>query len=351
MAQKNDTILQGVEWYLPEDGSFWRRLKDLASSFSLLGFTSIWLPPAYKGQAGIHDVGYGVYDLYDLGEFDQKGTICTKYGTKLEYIDAVKTLKAQNLYVLADIVLKQRMGADELEHVYAIEENPTNRNQAVSGEEDVELWTKFTFPGRNGKYSDFIWNHACFDGTDWDEDDYKSAVYRIRGHHWDTQVDNELGNYDYLMGCDTDVDNPKVREELMKWGRWYFDMVHPDGVRMDALKHIDCSFIAWWLEQLREYRQDNFFAVGEYWNSSVDKLLRYLDINRNAMSLFDVPLHYRLFHASNSQGNFDMGLSSKIHLSKRVEVRQLLLLIIMIRNLDRHSILLCNHGLSNWYMH
>ena len=103
MAQKNDTILQGVEWYLPEDGSFWRRLKDLASSFSLLGFTSIWLPPAYKGQAGIHDVGYGVYDLYDLGEFDQKGTICTKYGTKLEYIDAVKTLKAQNLHFLEEM--------------------------------------------------------------------------------------------------------------------------------------------------------------------------------------------------------------------------------------------------------
>ena len=34
-------------------------------------------------------MGYGVYDLYDLGEFDQKGTIPTKYGTKQEYLDAV----------------------------------------------------------------------------------------------------------------------------------------------------------------------------------------------------------------------------------------------------------------------
>lgn len=34
-----------------------------------------WLPPAYKGIGGKDEVGYGVYDVYDLGEFDQKGTI------------------------------------------------------------------------------------------------------------------------------------------------------------------------------------------------------------------------------------------------------------------------------------
>ena len=26
------------------------------------------MPPAFKGIGGIHDVGYGVYDIYDLGE-------------------------------------------------------------------------------------------------------------------------------------------------------------------------------------------------------------------------------------------------------------------------------------------
>ena len=37
-----------------------------ASGLSKMGFTHVWLPPAYKGQAGINDVGYGVYDMYDL---------------------------------------------------------------------------------------------------------------------------------------------------------------------------------------------------------------------------------------------------------------------------------------------
>ena len=69
-----------------------------------IGFDHIWLPPAYKGQGGRHDVGYGVYDLYDLGEFDQKGTIATKYGTKDAYIQAIQSCHENQLGVIADIV-------------------------------------------------------------------------------------------------------------------------------------------------------------------------------------------------------------------------------------------------------
>ena len=66
--EKNDTLLQAFEWYLPDDSQHWNKLKVLAPSFSNLGVTLVWLPPAYKGAGGVHDVGYGVYDLYDLGE-------------------------------------------------------------------------------------------------------------------------------------------------------------------------------------------------------------------------------------------------------------------------------------------
>lgn len=67
-------------------------------------------PPAYKGSAGINDVGYGVYDTYDLGEFDQKGTVRTKYGTRAEYLAAIRMLHLADLQVLPDIVLNHRMG-------------------------------------------------------------------------------------------------------------------------------------------------------------------------------------------------------------------------------------------------
>ena len=63
----NGTMLQGFSWYLPADGAHWRRLAKSAQRLADEGVTAVWLPPAYKGQAGGFDVGYGVYDTYDLG--------------------------------------------------------------------------------------------------------------------------------------------------------------------------------------------------------------------------------------------------------------------------------------------
>lgn len=106
---KNRTILQGFEWYLPADGKHWQRLTELAEKLHKIGINCVWLPPAYKGANGIEDVGYAPYDLYDLGEFDQKGTITTKYGTKSEYLECVQALKRAGMEVYGDIVLWEQM--------------------------------------------------------------------------------------------------------------------------------------------------------------------------------------------------------------------------------------------------
>ena len=89
---QNGTIIQYFHWYLPRDGKFWQQVKAEAPRLAELGINSVWLPPACKGAEGNYSVGYDVYDLYDLGEFDQKGSVRTKYGTKEEYIAAVKAL-------------------------------------------------------------------------------------------------------------------------------------------------------------------------------------------------------------------------------------------------------------------
>lgn len=299
-------MIQFFEWYLPADCSLWNTAYKEASYLSKVGFNYIWLPPAYKATGGIKDVGYGVYDLYDLGEFDQKGAIPTKYGTKNGYLDAIQVLHENGLKVVADIVFNQKMGADETERVIAIEDNPTNRTEEVAEPHEIVAWTKFTFPGRGDTYSSFKWNWTHFHGVDWDESEKKSSVFRFYGKHWDELVDKENGNFDYLMGCDVDLNNVDVVEELTNWGKWYLDLTKVDGFRMDAVKHIRASFFEDWLKSLNEYAQKTLFTVGEYWSGNIESLTSYLDKTNRMISLFDVPLHYNFFNACHSDGNYDM---------------------------------------------
>ena len=70
---KNHTMMQYFEWYLPENGLHWRRCAAQAGRLEEAGIDMVWLPPAYKGAAGAKSVGYDVYDMYDLGEFDRRG--------------------------------------------------------------------------------------------------------------------------------------------------------------------------------------------------------------------------------------------------------------------------------------
>lgn len=303
---KNRTMMQDFEWYLPADSKHWIRVADEAKNIKEAGITSVWLPPAYKGANGVNDVGYAVYDLYDLGEFNQKNTIPTKYGTKDEYLNAVNVLKENGIEVLADIVLGHRMGADEKERIFAYGQDEYNRNVEVAGKRKITVWTKFTFPGRNGKYSDFVWDWTNFHGTDYDAKSKQNGVYRFIGKQWDSDVDEEFGNYDYLMGVDLDMSDPEVTEELERWGKWYFEFTGVDGFRIDAVKHIDFNFFRNWLKYLRKEFNKPIFAVGEYWNAELNILENYIKKTEASLSLFDVPLHFNMFHASRSNGYFDM---------------------------------------------
>ena len=78
----NGTIIQFFHWYNDDNGTLWDEAAAQAEQLSSLGINAIWLPPAYKSSEGAVSNGYDVYDVYDLGEFDQKNTIRTKFGTK-----------------------------------------------------------------------------------------------------------------------------------------------------------------------------------------------------------------------------------------------------------------------------
>ena len=163
---RNPTLLQCFHWYYPEGGKLWPELAERADGFNDIGINMVWLPPAYKGASGGYSVGYDSYDLFDLGEFDQKGSIPTKYGDKAQLLAAIDALKRNDIAVLLDVVVNHKMGADEKEAIRVQRVNADDRTQIDEEIIECEGWTRYTFPARAGQYSKFIWDFKCFSGID-----------------------------------------------------------------------------------------------------------------------------------------------------------------------------------------
>ncbi len=151
-------MFQYFEWNLKNDCNLWVELAGRAREIKNLGTTAVWLPPAYKAMNGINDTGYAPYDLFDLGEFDQKGTTRTKYGTKDEFLAAVKAVQAAGMDAYCDVVLDHRMGGDETEEVEVVQVDPNDRTHETTGRYKIKAYSKYNFPGRGDKYSAFKWN-------------------------------------------------------------------------------------------------------------------------------------------------------------------------------------------------
>lgn len=303
-------MIQFFHWYTPGDSFLWDHAADQAEFLAKLGITAAWLPPAYKGASGAMSTGYDTYDLFDLGEFDQKGSVPTKYGSHPQFINACKSLKDCGIGVIVDVVLNHRGGADDLETFQVVKVATENREEAVSEPYEITSYTKFTFPGRGDKYSAFKWDFTCFTGVDYAEGEDGNGIYRIINDHgdgWDEVISDEAGNYDFLMLCDVETRNEHVRAELNHWGSWLHAQIDFYGVRLDAVKHIAPEFYQEWMHVLRANSGKDIFAVGEYWApGNLDLLERYIHATDGCMSLFDSALHHSFHHASEAKGNFDL---------------------------------------------
>jgi len=304
----NPVMIQFFHWYTPDDGNLWNHCKEQAARLAKMGITHVWLPPAYKSARGTWEPGYAVYDLFDLGEFDQQGTIRTRHGTKQQYLDCIKALHDNNLQAIADIVLNHKHGGDETEKMGAREVNTENRKEMSDEVIEIEAHTKFLFPGRKGKYSNYIWDKESFTGVSemFGDQERIFLIQHNMGDNWDQMLDDEMGNFDFLMGADIDYRNPFVREEIKRWGKWYIETTQVDGLRLDAVKHINYRFFQEWLHYLKDEFKRDFFCVAEYWSSKTDAIINYCNALGQQTLMYDVPLHFNFFEAAQQRNNYDL---------------------------------------------
>jgi alpha-amylase len=306
----NGTLMQFFHWYYPGDGSLWNDLASKAEELKNVGFTALWLPPAYKGWTGVEDRGYGIYDLFDLGEFEQKETVRTRWGTKEEFLNALSAAKAQGIQVYEDIVFNHKNGADETEEVEAVAVDRENRNNPPPGQGQrqlIEVWSRFLFPGRGDIYSPMKWHWYHFDATDFNQKTQsKDILWRLKEKVFDTPVDPEKGNFDYLQSMDLDMDRVDVRENLKFWGEWFIDLTSIDGFRIDAAKHIRFFFFNELLDYIRSKTGKELFSVAEYFDDDTQVLQEYIRQTGRRISLFDFPLQNRFHLISQHRNDFSL---------------------------------------------
>lgn len=342
----NGTLMQYFHWYTPADGQHWNRVREEAAVLAEAGITALWLPPAYKGLGGSADVGYGVYDLFDLGEFDQKGTVRTKYGTKDEYVAAVRACRDLGINIYADVVFNHKMAADFEEEFNATPMDPQNRLRPLGEMRRVKSWTGFNFPGRGQTYSPMTWHWYHFDSIDYNSADPNfKAVWLLEGKTFEDKVSLEMGSYDYLMGCDLDIDHPDVRADLKRWGEWMITHIGVDGFRLDAIKHICGDFFVDWLDHLETYAQRDLFCVGEYWTYDLGALCWYAGNSGGRLSLFDAPLHNNFHRASKSGSSYDM----RAIFDHTVVKEMPLLAVTLVENHDTQPLQALESVVESWF--
>jgi hypothetical protein len=104
-----ETILQYFE-------TSWAEVAARVPEVAAAGYTAIWLPPPTKGAEGVRDVGFAVYDRFDLGDRDQRGTVATRYGTKAELQHMVREAHRFGLKVYFDTVMNHNSNPGLIEN-------------------------------------------------------------------------------------------------------------------------------------------------------------------------------------------------------------------------------------------
>jgi len=240
-------MMQAFYWDVPAGGNWWNTLNSKVSDWGKDGFNAIWLPPASKAQNGKYSMGYDPFDYFDFGEYNQMGSVETRFGSKAELKSLISSAHENGLKVFADIVINHNSGG-------ASQVNPYTGNHT---------WTDF-------QPESGFFNRSF--------DDY----------HPNDIEENDLA----IFGGFPDLCHKKANVQNWLWkdpnsvAKYYKNEMGFDGWRFDYVKGFEPWVVKEWNASV------GGFSVGELWDSSVD----YLDwwANEANSSVFDFACYYAM---------------------------------------------------------
>ena len=107
----------------------WSEVAQKMPELAEAGYNSLWLPPPAKASGGL-SVGYDLWDPFDLGAKDQRGTVRTRYGTEAELLHMVEVAHRFGIRVYFDNIMNHR----------AFDVPGYNESTPIGGEGQTELY-------------------------------------------------------------------------------------------------------------------------------------------------------------------------------------------------------------------
>jgi alpha-amylase len=249
-------MMEGFYWNVPGGGTWWDTVKNkipvLADMAGGYGIDRIWLPPAYKAASGAISMGYDPYDYYDLGNYYQKGTINTHFGSKRALIELIKALKKVHISVMEDVVLNHRSGGAKELNPFTKTDTYTNFSGVKSGK---ATWRWYNFHPNPVHQSD--------PGT---FGDFPDVCYMAK----------------------------PVSSDIETWMKWLQDTIgFNGGWRFDDVKGLE----PWVITEMKN-ATGGAFSIGEYYDGDVSKVNKWINQTRTssveAASAFDFPLYFTM---------------------------------------------------------
>ncbi len=227
----------------------WDEMHRRTPEIAELGYDAVWIPSPCKspvaGTIKWANVGYSLYDRFDLGEIPQRGAVATRYGDRGQLRHLVDHLHFSDVKVYPDIVFNHNGNGPNFHgypgmrpndfHVWADPGQPGGWRRAprmssyddIAGgyggtfkEELVSLIDIVTEP--DGRFSSGAPNYAA----------EPAPFVRHPGQY---------ANYPFHHPPDP-LPAENVRQMLNRWAHWLGDAIDCDGFRLDAGKHVVREF-------------------------------------------------------------------------------------------------------------
>jgi hypothetical protein len=230
------------------------------------GYTSLWLPPPTKGSGGL-SVGYDLWDRFDLGSKDQRGSVRTRYGTEAELLEMVETAHRFGIRVYFDNIMNHNAfdipgyNADTPIDIYP-GMVPEDFHLRVTEEGFYRKWDNTrnwgdTWQVQNLGLADLV--DIAQEPGDINQNFGPSEGSTFKKIKFVRQPNNPeyycyLPNGTYVgFGPNNGITTglilsnqsyyaERVEDFLNRAARWLIDRTKADGLRLDAVKHIRADF-------------------------------------------------------------------------------------------------------------